>query len=65
MNTTNQIISFIEVYFNETKYHYENSSQIQILTQKDEIINVWISINYFLHKFTIVTYLFLNSKSSN
>ena len=65
MNTTNQIISFIEVYFNETKYHYENSSQIQILTQKDEIINVWISINYFLHKFTIVTYLFLNCNSSN
>ena len=65
LNTTNQIISFIEVYFNESKYHYENSSQIQILSQKDEIIDVWIPINYFLNKFTIVTILFFNSKSSN
>ena len=48
------MFDLIGSYFNSSGFLYENSSQIQVLTEKDEIIDSWITVNYFSRLFTIV-----------
>ncbi len=51
----NQILSDINDYFNASEFLFiENSNQVQIIAGADEGIDAWISVNYFLNKFSPV-----------
>ena len=57
-NIANITLVRIRNYFSKTGYLFNDNNQVIILTGREEVINAWISANYFENNFNLVSILF-------
>lgn len=52
-----EVLNFAREYFASSEFLFKNDSQVRIISGQEEGINAWISINYFLDIFNLVSFL--------
>ena len=59
MKDTNKTLEAIRDFFNKTGFLYQDESQVQIISGRNEAINAWIAANYIENNFNWVILLFI------